>query len=97
LAIGYSSLNRNLLIEDLEDREELRISGRVKLAKFWSVSAATIQDLSGGSQPIRNTFGIEYNDECIKIGITYRKNFTEDRDFRRGTTILFRIALRNLG
>jgi LPS-assembly protein len=97
LAIGYSSLNRNLVIEDLEDREELRISGRVRIAKFWNLSASTIQDLSGGSQPIRNTFGIEYNDECIRIGITYRKNFTEDRDFRRGTTILFRIALRNLG
>jgi LPS-assembly protein len=97
LALGYSRLNRNIGIEDLEDREEARLSGRVRLSKYWSLSASTIQDLSGGRNPIRDSIGLEYEDECFLIGLTWRKNYTEDRDFRRGSTYLFRIALKTLG
>ena len=46
--IGYLRLNRDIsdTIEDLRDKEELRLAGRVKFARYWSVFGATVLDLS---------------------------------------------------
>src|SRR3712207_8458881 len=43
----YTTLFRsnNLLLEDLRDREELRLGGRVKFARYWSVFGSTGIDL----------------------------------------------------
>jgi LPS-assembly protein len=97
LAVGYTNLDRNIGIEDLEDLEEVRVSGRVKIARRWTLSASTIQDLTSGFDPIRYTAGLEYEDECFVFGLTWRRNLTEDRDFRKGSTFVLRIALRTLG
>jgi LPS-assembly protein len=107
-SIGYSKLNRNLAIEDLEDREEVRLAGRVKIAKYWSVTGSTIIDLtnerqltattrSDGFSFVRNRLGVEYEDECFLIGLDWRRNYTQDRDFQRGTTFILRLSLKTLG
>ncbi|MGK2286051.1 LPS-assembly protein LptD [Pedomonas sp. V897] len=107
LTVGYANLNRDILLEDLEDREELRVGGRVQVNRYWSLNAATILDLTSksqssrsdadGFQPIRHSVGVAYEDECFRFSVTWRRRFTEDRDFQRGSTIFFRFALRNLG
>lgn len=107
VTVGYTNLNRNILLEDLEDREELRVGARVQINKHWSVNGATILDLTSesqnplteadGFQPIRHSLGVAYEDECFKFSVTWRRRFTEDRDFERGSTIFFRFALRNVG
>lgn len=107
-SVGYSKLNRNIAIEDLADREELRLAGRLQVAKYWSVTGSTIIDLTGrnalrpatssdGFNFVRNRLGVEYEDECFIVGLDWRRNYTEDRDFRRGTTFIFRLALKTLG
>ena len=107
ITVGYANLNRDIMLEDLEDREELRVGGRLQIDKYWSLNAATILDLTNASenqfsdadgfQPIRHSIGVAYEDECFKFSVTWRRRFTEDRDFERGSTIFFRFALRNLG
>lgn len=107
-SIGYSRLNRNIGIEDLADREELRLAGRLKVAKYWSVTGSTIIDLtdqrqvipntrSDGFSFVRNKIGFEYEDECFLFGLSWRRNYTEDRDFRRGSTYILQLALKTLG
>jgi LPS-assembly protein len=46
--IGYLRLDRNIdpTIEDLRDREEVRLGGRVKFARYWSIFGSTIIDLT---------------------------------------------------
>jgi LPS-assembly protein len=107
--VGYLRLNRNInpAIEDLRDREEIRLGGRLKLARYWSVFGSTTIDLtdkkedplslSDGYQPIRHRLGITYEDECIEIGATWRRDYDTAGDFRRGNTFALRVALKNLG
>lgn len=107
--IGYSRLNRdiNLPGEDLRDREEIRLGGRVAFARYWSIFGSTIVDLTGksedpmattdGFEPIRHRLGIAYDDECLSLGFTWRRDYIDTGDARRGNSFSFRIALRNLG
>jgi LPS-assembly protein len=107
--IGYLRLNRNIdpTLEDLRDREEIRLGGRVKFADYWSIFGSTVVDLTGrredplsradGYEPVRHRLGISYDDECLEIGVTWRRDYDTAGDFRRGNTFLFRVALKNLG
>ncbi|MBW7946837.1 MAG: LPS assembly protein LptD, partial [Sphingomonadaceae bacterium] len=105
--VGYVKLDRDIGIEDLEDREEVRAGGRISFARYWSVIGSVIVDLtsraedplntSDGFEMVRHRLGIAYQDECFEFGVTWRRDYVEDRDFRRGNAFLFSISLKNLG
>lgn len=109
LTAGYLRLNRDILAlgEDLSDREEIRAGGRVQVARFWSVFGSAIIDLTDqaedprsaadGFAPIRHRVGIAYEDECLTIGLTWRRDYQDSGDASRGNTFLLRLAFRNLG
>jgi LPS-assembly protein len=99
LTAGYSNLNRNITtgVEDLQDQEEIRLGARFRITPYWSLVGYTIQDLTDGRAPIRDQLSLEYEDECFAFGVTYRRNFTSDRDFRKGTTFILRFRLKGLG
>ena len=46
--IGYLRLDRDIdpAIEDLRDREEIRLGGRVSFARYWSIFGSTVIDLT---------------------------------------------------
>ena len=50
-----------------------------------------------GWQPIRARLGVSYTDECFNFGVTWKRNYIDNPNARRGNTILFTLALRNLG
>ncbi|WOE74257.1 LPS-assembly protein LptD [Alterisphingorhabdus coralli] len=107
--VGYLRLNRDIgeEIEDLQDREELRVAGRVQLDQYWSVFGSGIFDLtdaqedptnfSDGFEPLRTRLGIAYDDDCISLGLTWRRDFVSIGDAPRGDSFLLRFRLRNLG
>lgn len=107
--IGYLRLNRDIgpEVEDLADREELRVAGRVRVARYWSVFGAAVVDLSNaeedprlqsdGFEPIRTRLGVAYEDDCLELGVTWRRDYIPVGDAQRGDTFLLRVALRNLG
>ncbi|HUG45930.1 MAG TPA: LPS assembly protein LptD [Sphingomicrobium sp.] len=106
---GYLRLNRDIdpTVEDLRDREELRFAGRIQLARYWSVFGATVVDLTSkdedpfsladGWEPVRNRLGFAYEDECLELGVTWRRDFERLGEFRKGTTFALQIALKGLG
>ncbi|MEX0298259.1 MAG: LPS-assembly protein LptD, partial [Kordiimonas sp.] len=108
LRVGYLKLDRRLNFENREDREEIRASGFYKVTDNWKLDAsftkrlkgAVIGGVNGIPEPngtVNYSIGASYENECISLGVTFRKNFTEDRDIRPGTSILFRVKLMNLG
>jgi LPS-assembly protein len=109
LQVGYLRLNRNIGpgIEDLADREEVRVGGRAKLARYWSIFGSAIVDLtdrredpaalSDGFDPIRHRLGIAYDDDCLSMALTWRRDYRDTGDARSGNSFLFRLAFRNLG
>jgi LPS-assembly protein len=50
-----------------------------------------------GFEPIRTRLGIAYSDDCIEFGATWRRDFIDAGDARRGNTFQLFFALRNLG
>ncbi len=110
LEVGYLRLNRNIsaTIEDLRDREEVRLAGRVGFARYWSIFGSGVIDLTStnedptligadGFQPVRTRLGIAYQDDCIQLDFTWRRDFIATGDAQRGNTYEIHFALRNLG
>jgi LPS-assembly protein len=107
--IGYLRLNRNIdpTVEDLRDREEIRLAGRLKFARYWSIFGATVIDLTDeredpfsladGFEPVRNRLGILYEDECLELGLTWRRDYERLGEFRKGSTFALQIGLKGLG
>ncbi|GAA0471892.1 LPS assembly protein LptD [Parasphingorhabdus litoris] len=107
--IGYLRLNRNIAagVEDLSDREEVRVGGRYQIDQYWSVFGSAIIDLTDsredptssadGFEPVRHRIGVAYDDGCLSLGVTWRYDYEDTGDDQRGSTFLFRLALRNLG
>ena len=108
--LGYLRLNRDIDefgLEDLQDREELRAAARIAFADYWSVFGSGIFNLtdreedptfiSDGFQPILTRLGIAYQDDCLEMGITWRRDFVNLGDAERGNTFQFYFSLRNLG
>ncbi|MGV3769987.1 MAG: LPS assembly protein LptD, partial [Sphingobium phenoxybenzoativorans] len=106
---GYLRLNRNASsdIEDLRDREEIRLGGRLQVTRFISVFGSTVINLTGqkedpltsadGYEPVRHRLGVAYQDDCLELGVTWRRDYQATGDARRGNSFLLRLAFRNLG
>ncbi|MBZ6381456.1 LPS-assembly protein LptD [Sphingomonas sanguinis] len=107
--VGYLRLKRNIFtsIEDLQDREEVRLAGRVQFARFWSAFGSTVIDLtdrsedalslSNGFDPIRHRLGVQYEDDCLRLGFTWRRDYVNTGDARAGNSFLLTLAFTNLG
>lgn len=106
--LGYIRLNRNITtVEDLQDREEARVAARVSFLNYWSVFGSGVFNLtdseedptlaSDGFQAIRTRLGVAYNDECLELGLTWRRDYITAGDARRGNTFQVYFALRGLG
>lgn len=109
ILVGYLQLNRDITpaLEDLQDHEEVRLAGRVQFKRFWSVFGSTVIDLTDrredplsladGFDPIRHRLGVQYEDDCIRLGATWRRDYQDTGDARSGNSFLLTLALTNLG
>ena len=107
--VGYLRLNRNIspTVEDLRDKEELRAAGRLKFHRYWSIFGATVLDLTGrredplsfadGFEPVRHRIGLTYEDECLELGVSWRRDYERTGGFEEGTTFSFTVSLKGLG
>ncbi len=107
--VGYLRLNRNITagVEDLRDVQEIRLAARVAFAKFWSVYGSTNIDLTGkeddpasqlsGFEPVRHRFGVSYEDDCVEMGLSWRRDYQTVGDARRGNSFQLRLVFKNLG
>ncbi len=107
--VGYLKLNRDIdeLVEDLQDREELRIATRVHFANYWSVFGSGVFNLtdrtedptlnSDGFEAVRTRLGVAYQDDYLELGLTWRRDYVTSGDAERGNTFQLYFSLRNLG
>ncbi len=107
--IGYLRLNRDIstAIEDLRDKEELRLAGRWQFERYWSVFGATVLDLTDRDEDplswrtassrsaIASAFS--YEDECLELGVAWRRDYERIGEFRKGSTFSINFALKGIG
>jgi LPS-assembly protein len=106
---GYLRLNRDIspTIEDLRDKEELRLAGRWQFHPYWSVFGTTVLDLtnkdedslslSDGFEPVRHRVGITYEDDCLELGVAWKRDYERIGEFRKGSTFSINFALKGIG
>lgn len=107
--IGYTKLNRDIssTIEDLQDREEVRAAGRVAFARYWSLFGSAVVNLtdrqedptngSDGFQPLRTRIGAAFEDDCLQVAVTWRRDYQATGDARKGNSFQIRFSLKNIG
>jgi len=106
---SYLRLNRNInqSIEDLRDREEAQLAARIQFARYWSLFGSTVIDLTGqhedptstadGYEPVRHRLELLYEDDCIQVGVSWRRDYIATGDAKAGNRYMIRLALKNLG
>jgi len=109
LELGYLRLDRDIdpSFEDLQDREEVRVAGRLEFERYWSVFGSAVVNLTDqeedplfsadGFEPLRTRLGFAYTDDCLEFGFTWRRDYVELADAERGNSFRVFFALRNLG
>ncbi|WP_118857059.1 LPS-assembly protein LptD [Sphingomonas mesophila] len=107
--IGYLHLDRDIdsTFEDLRDKEELRLAGRVRFARYWSLFGSTVIDLTSraedplsladGYEPVRHRLGLAYEDECLELGLSWKRDYERIGEFRKGNTFALRLSLKGMG
>ena len=79
----------------------------MQFAHFWSAFASAVVDLtdrkedplslSDGFDPIRHRVGVAYEDDCFRAGLTWRRDYSNTGDARKGNSFLLSLAFKNLG
>ena len=107
--IGYLRLNRDVpaTFEDLRDREEIRVAGRVAFARYWSLFGAGVFNLTSkaedpaattdGFEPLRTRLGVAYQDDCLDLSFTWLRDYVGAGDARLGNTFQIHFSFRNIG
>ena len=107
--IGYLRLNRDIspTVEDLRDKEELRLAGRWQFHRFWSVFGSTVVNLTDaeedplsladGYEPVRHRLGIAYEDDCLELGVAWKHDYERIGEFKKGSTFSINFALKGIG
>ena len=109
--IGYLRLNRDIDadVEDLRDKEELRLAGRFQVrALLVGVRLDRARPHRSGGRPAdrwptdssRSGTGSAstYEDECLELGVSWRRDYERIGEFRQGQHISrSSVALKGLG
>jgi LPS-assembly protein len=85
----------------------LRLAGRWKYSSNWSIFGATVIDLTGkqedpltladGFQPLRDRLGISYEDDCLEIGLSWRRDYERIGELKSGSRFQLHFSLKGLG
>jgi LPS-assembly protein len=46
---------------------------------------------------VRHRLGVQYEDDCLRLGLTWRRDYRNTGDAKAGNSFLLTLALTNLG
>jgi LPS-assembly protein len=92
--------------EKIADYEEVTAGLRLRVARYWTASGGAVVNLQGrgkdplsfgnGFQPVRERLGLAYDDECISVGVTWKREYDTTGN-ASGNTFRLRFVIKTLG
>lgn len=64
-----------------------------QIANQKQIDIADSGVISNGFQPVRQRIGIQYDDNCLQLGLTWRRDYSTVGDSRRGNSFMLRFSL----
>ncbi len=93
---GYVSYLQEALSPSGGPVGSLDIHGEAFATKHWGVTFYGIRDFDAGE--FRNVdAGIIYRDDCVRIEVLYRRNYTTNGTFGPSNSVVLRLSLATLG
>jgi len=77
-------------------RSEVSAFAALKITDDWSIYGDARYDLVLG-QFIRNSVGIQYNDECVTYSVMYQQTYVTIQDIAPDTSVVLRIGIKGFG
>jgi LPS-assembly protein len=93
LEVSYLRLPPSAVIPGEDSREEINAQGTLGLWDYYVLYAEARRDLAA-SQMIDTEFGFSYEDECLGLSLSWRRQYTRDRDVPPSSSVLFRFNLK---
>ena len=91
--VSYVRLPQSELLPGIDTREEVNAQATLGFLDYWLIYAAARRDLANDAM-LGDEFGLGYDDECLGISLSYRRQYTRDRDVPPSTSVLFRFNLK---
>jgi LPS-assembly protein len=79
------------------DRQEVNADLSSQLTDYWSVGLNTRRDLTADGGPLEHGVRITYEDECFRLGVKFRRDFTSSVDVEEETILSIEMVFKNLG
>ena len=97
LALTHTMLDaRTVDGQTLPAIHEVDVTLRAQLTSYWAAFGRHQRDLDDG-RPLRSQLGISYADECFRFESVFTRESFENAEFEDNDSIIFRVALRDLG
>ena len=96
MAVNYADVTNAAGLGLNQDRQEILTKGSVALTEQWSLLGNIRYDLDQ-SQTIADAVGLQYQNDCLTLGLTYEETFIQDLDIKPDQRFLVSFALKYLG
>jgi LPS-assembly protein len=93
LELSYLRLPPSEVVPGFSSREEVNGQGTLGLWDYWVLYAEARRDLQA-SQMIDSEVGFGYEDECLGVSLSWRRQYTRDRDVPPSSSVLVRFNLK---
>ncbi|MEQ8344855.1 MAG: LPS assembly protein LptD [Sneathiellaceae bacterium] len=93
--VSYAKLDDALFQSGTGDREAVQVQGNLRVSKYWSATAAHLQDLAEDGGSLYTNLGLRYTDECFDLLLFADTSYFRNKDIQPETTFGFRFRLAN--
>ncbi len=94
LFVGYAQ--RQASSSALPKAQEVYAGAAIRFGQYWRAYGDIRRDLVS-NRSVTNSFGLLYDDECLKADLSFRQSFTTNGAVKPDLLVGFRISFKNLG
>jgi LPS-assembly protein len=96
LKVNYADVTAEPGLAAGQPREEILTAATLALTQDWSLLGNIRYDIRS-DQTITDGLGLQYQDDCFLVSVTYQRSFIEDQDIKPDERVVVNFNLKYLG